>query len=758
MSNDPHAIDSIEALIDVLAAPDFGLHRLKRVVENGELELWLDTRAQLPEALRPKIADLFRRCARDPARLLFGLRYSLCPDAPLHLVPGCSVGSPTEIGPLLVAHPDRRAELFANLHGLVESGRLVEWLRAGEFTDWQAMIGLVERVRRDHPSEPELPGYAVLWHYAPTFPLPFGSERIASPIEWVRCIDVSDDARRLSLKLLERGWIQVWLQATGQLGASAEVNALFTAPGLSPPQRLELLLRLLDPSRALPALRVDPVQIDFGVVRPGEPQRQRLRIENQARGLAWGSVALAEAGQGLAVSPPSFEDTPVELTVQVDVVGQQPGARRETRLRVLCDGETLDIPIRYRVGLARDLLIKRTTHLIAVVLALVAVVVGTAWVAQSCSRHAAEQARQAAEQRERLQRDLAWRATGRITSAGISAGLAENNQPKPFRNRFFSNEGPLICYVRYADAEPGVVFSFQWYREGQVVSSDRYSSQYRTGYVWSRMNAPLQPGEYQVVFSANGLVKNRFQFSVTSADPVAPGTYLQSRHADIQDPMHGAYRASVSRIDVTGQAMTVSVGLSNRDDRRRTYVYKLRDELKAFELIDEQGRSLTSTAIDVSLLKAPIASCSRNPYSKQETCQIVLEPGESAAFRVRFPRPYPGTLTANLHLPFSFTRGGQFEKVVSGLQFSRRGGTPQRAQQPTQVAALAPGSRASVNTTRLNVRAGPGTENAIVGRLERGANLRVLESRGLANDATWVRIDAGQVKGWVNARLLRAMP
>ena len=60
-----------------------------------------------------------------------------------------------------------------------------------------------------------------------------------------------------------------------------------------------------------------------------------------------------------------------------------------------------------------------------------------------------------------------------------------------------------------------------------------------------------------------------------------------------------------------------------------------------------------------------------------------------------------------------------------------------------------------VVATRLNVRAGPGAEHAVVGKLAQGEQVRVLEEM-----SGWKRIrpDAGGLEGWVAGEYLRTPP
>jgi uncharacterized protein YgiM (DUF1202 family) len=54
---------------------------------------------------------------------------------------------------------------------------------------------------------------------------------------------------------------------------------------------------------------------------------------------------------------------------------------------------------------------------------------------------------------------------------------------------------------------------------------------------------------------------------------------------------------------------------------------------------------------------------------------------------------------------------------------------------------------------RLNVRAGPGAEHPVVGKLSRGAQVRVLEE---ASGWKRVRPDAGGLEGWVAGEYLQS--
>lgn len=74
------------------------------------------------------------------------------------------------------------------------------------------------------------------------------------------------------------------------------------------------------------------------------------------------------------------------------------------------------------------------------------------------------------------------------------------------------------------------------------------------------------------------------------------------------------------------------------------------------------------------------------------------------------------------------------------------------AAAPVQAQADAP--TATVNTGRLNVRAGPSVSYSVITRIAEGTSVSLLARN---TTATWVRIRlASGLEGWVNASYLRA--
>lgn len=78
------------------------------------------------------------------------------------------------------------------------------------------------------------------------------------------------------------------------------------------------------------------------------------------------------------------------------------------------------------------------------------------------------------------------------------------------------------------------------------------------------------------------------------------------------------------------------------------------------------------------------------------------------------------------------------------------------ATAPASPATLAIGADARVDTARLNLRAGPGTEHMVVGILTAGTPVTIVGGPERSGGYTWYRIEAGTRTGWLIGEALVA--
>ena len=104
------------------------------------------------------------------------------------------------------------------------------------------------------------------------------------------------------------------------------------------------------------------------------------------------------------------------------------------------------------------------------------------------------------------------------------------------------------------------------------------------------------------------------------------------------------------------------------------------------------------------------------------------------------------------------TEGAVEDATTTELQprdVASRGAAEPNAE-PTETLTMAPSADELVRVTaeRLNIRDRPGTDAAVVGALDRGTQLRVVE-----RDGQWVKAEASDGRsGWLSARFLETLP
>jgi uncharacterized protein YgiM (DUF1202 family) len=72
---------------------------------------------------------------------------------------------------------------------------------------------------------------------------------------------------------------------------------------------------------------------------------------------------------------------------------------------------------------------------------------------------------------------------------------------------------------------------------------------------------------------------------------------------------------------------------------------------------------------------------------------------------------------------------------------------------PTAVAPIQAATR-HVKSDSLNLRAGPGTDQAVLAVLAKGDAVALLDDSQLVGETTWVKVRAGAREGWVSEKLL----
>ncbi|AQS60057.1 SH3 domain-containing protein [Desulforamulus ferrireducens] len=119
-------------------------------------------------------------------------------------------------------------------------------------------------------------------------------------------------------------------------------------------------------------------------------------------------------------------------------------------------------------------------------------------------------------------------------------------------------------------------------------------------------------------------------------------------------------------------------------------------------------------------------------------------------------RSGPGTNTATVgqvtkgnQLPILSKSGDWYQVQVGGKSVWVAGWLVKVQENVSQGASSTSGKVAVVTGSTLNIRSGPGTNNAVVGKVSKGAKLTVLDTSG-----DWLKVQSGNTTGWVASWLV----
>jgi hypothetical protein len=155
-------------------------------------------------------------------------------------------------------------------------------------------------------------------------------------------------------ELLEKGYLETFLGGVGRLDLANAARESARFPdrdrGLD-----QLLSRLPSDVLADPKLRVDPLEVNLGVLKPGEDRTFELHLENQGERLVYGSVTCADGiwlGLGDAAASEKHFQFTQELTIPVRILGYRLQARKkvqEANLIVESNGGQVVVVVRCEV-------------------------------------------------------------------------------------------------------------------------------------------------------------------------------------------------------------------------------------------------------------------------------------------------------------------------------------------------------------------------------------------------------------------------
>ncbi len=337
-------IRSLEQVIALLRTPDNGFSRLAGVLSTGDLQIYLETRLGLDDALRGSISESLDRLRTRPHLALFTLRYLLTDDS-LDLTPRVEVRTLDDLVRVLAPAALGRESTLAGLRALSADGRLVEWLRIRAPVGGAGAVAAMDAVLGAYPGEPDLVVYTLLWRLAPDMGFPVEDGWVKTAKELAAWLDYDDDHRARGLDLLDRGWIDTWLVASGRLDAPGHLSARIPT-SLTRAARAETLLWLLDPDLPGPRVLAEPARLKLSYRSSGPESTIGVTLCSEGPGYAWGSVDLQGTAPGVELLTRHFDGTPSTVSLRIRPSAMRPGASHDLTLVIRTCGPRADHELR----------------------------------------------------------------------------------------------------------------------------------------------------------------------------------------------------------------------------------------------------------------------------------------------------------------------------------------------------------------------------------------------------------------------------
>jgi len=336
--------------------PDTYEKPVASLLYSGSLEAWL---AALDEPNARTLCERIQRIRvheKDHGVGVMALRHVLEPGRPF------SLG-----GTITITSPDEMEEVFAKNPGLslkaarqYYNGYFIGWLRAC-FPQRQDDIAYVGECMERFKEDMELGFFAVRCRFCPSIPFPLGYHQAATPKELAALIQRTPETLDRGIRAMTKGWIRVWLIATGRMRDPAAYDAIVTDFTLSPARKMEAVLHLLDPALPWPSVAVDLEEVNGGTLATGGSKTETICVFNAGRGHLSGSISLTEDDPGFLIDKHEIDGGPVYVRVHMSAEAIPPGWRQHNTILIETNGGKVEIPLTFKVGAPIKSILLKTT-------------------------------------------------------------------------------------------------------------------------------------------------------------------------------------------------------------------------------------------------------------------------------------------------------------------------------------------------------------------------------------------------------------
>lgn len=340
---DDKPIKSIAELLPVLIKSPESLYPSYR---NEEIAAWIEAGNLADERtaeLLTQLESIRKRLPYNKKAAMFGLLYTLDPHHTLQLGKHF-IKHPGEIKPLY----KQQQAIATALQTLIFNRRLEEWIRAAQFENWQRDVAFLESCRAHYLGNQSVGTQCALWYFYPERPFSFAGRKTTKPTILALLIDQYDKHQQTALNLLEKGWIRAWLVGTGKIKPDTEFDQLMNDDMLNQKEKLEIMLRMMNPEFKPPKVTVDQAIINFGVLGEEQERIRNLIVSNISRGELSGDISLERFGQGISINKFNLEGNETVVAISVNSLGLAPGYYNN-KIKLITNGGNETIKISFMV-------------------------------------------------------------------------------------------------------------------------------------------------------------------------------------------------------------------------------------------------------------------------------------------------------------------------------------------------------------------------------------------------------------------------
>ncbi len=281
---------------------------------------------------------------QEPHLSMFLLKQTIDPTAGVQISDNLTFHTPQEYAALYFEMPRSRQLLMRFMY----DGYLEEWLQLLAFDGWSNLVSFIRKSKSVYIETPHVGCLCVCYRIDPSRPIHFFGQDYLCPKELARAVDQSDVHKDKFIGLLNSGLLRAWLLGAKVSEEDSDLDLIFFGLDMSDDTRVEMLLKVMDPSLPDPVMDALPDQVHVGNIQKGRQLQVTLTVVKHGRGHLYGRFEPELVGKGVTLDQYLIEGSPAVCHIVIDTASLQP-ATYNNAILVKTNGGDKSIPISFTV-------------------------------------------------------------------------------------------------------------------------------------------------------------------------------------------------------------------------------------------------------------------------------------------------------------------------------------------------------------------------------------------------------------------------